>query len=69
MRTSTMRSKPVVMAAILALAVLAAFLLIGAGANILLRRRDDRKRGWLMIAAGLVTLANVALYASTPPQL
>lgn len=52
--------------AMLALAVLAAFLLIGAGVNILLRRSDDRKRGWLMIAAGLVTLANVALYASTP---
>jgi len=50
----------------LALGVLASFLLIGAGLHILLRRADDRKRGWLMLAAGAVTLLNIALYASTP---
>ena len=57
------------MATLLGLAVLAALLLIGAGINILLRRTDIPKRGWLMIAAGVVTLLNVWLYATLPPQL
>ncbi len=50
----------------LAIGVLVSMLLVGAGINILVRRSDDRKRGWLMIAAGLVTLVNIALYATTP---
>jgi hypothetical protein len=57
------------MAALLGLAVLAALLLIGAGLNILLRRTDTPKRGWLMLGAGAVTLLNVWLYATLPPQL
>lgn len=57
------------MTALLGLAVLAALLLIGAGLNILLRRTDTPKRGWLMLGAGAVTLLNVWLYATLPPQL
>lgn len=53
-------------ATLLSLGVLASLLLIGAGLHILVRRADDRKRGWLMLAAGLVTLLNIALYATTP---
>jgi putative exporter of polyketide antibiotics len=53
----------------LSLAVLASILLIGAGLNILVRKTDAPKRGWLMLGAGLVTLVNVWLYASVPPQL
>lgn len=51
---------------LLALGVLASFLLIGGGIHILVRRADDKKRGWLMLAAGAVTLLNIALYATTP---
>lgn len=54
---------------LLAVAVLASLLLIGAGLNILIRRTDAPKRGWLMLAAGVVTLVNVWLYATLPPQL
>ena len=54
---------------LLALAVLASLLLIGAGLNILIRRTDAPQRGWLMLAAGIVTLVNVWLYATLPPQL
>ena len=57
------------MTGLLGLAVLAALLLIGAGLNILLRRTDTPKRGWLMLGAGAVTLLNVWLYATLPPQL
>lgn len=57
------------MATLLGLAVLAALLLIGAGLNILLRRTDTSKRGWLMLGAGAVTLLNVWLYTRIPPQL
>ena len=57
------------MATLLGLAVLASLLLIGAGLNILLRRADTPRRGWLMIGAGVVTLLNVWLYATLPPQL
>lgn len=57
------------MAALLGLAVLAALLLIGAGLNILLRRTDTPKRGWLMLGAGAVTLLNVWLYTTLPPSL
>jgi uncharacterized membrane protein YozB (DUF420 family) len=51
---------------LLSLGVLATMLLIGAGAAVLWRG-EDRKRGWLMIAAGLVTLINIALYLTLPP--
>ncbi len=57
------------MSGMLAVAVLASMLLIGAGILILIRRTDTPKRGWLMLGAGAVTLINVWLYASTPPQL
>ena len=57
------------MSGLLALAVLASFLLIGGGLNILIRHTDAPKRGWLMLAAGVVTLGNVALYATLTPQL
>lgn len=53
-------------ATMLGLAVLASLLLMGAGLNILLRRTDAPKRGWLMLAAGAITLFNVWLYATTP---
>ncbi len=46
---------------LLSLGVLAALLLIGAGA-FALRKPAERKRGALMIVAGLVTLVNVWLY-------
>ncbi|MFC3713601.1 hypothetical protein ACFOMD_13555 [Sphingoaurantiacus capsulatus] len=54
---------------LLSLAVLASVLLIGAGLNILIRKTDAPKRGWLMLGAGAVTLINVWLYASFPSQL
>lgn len=50
---------------LLSLGVIASALLIGAGA-LALRRGGERKRPVLMIVAGLVTLANVWLYATTP---
>lgn len=50
---------------LMGLGVLAAFLLIGGGVAVL--RKGDRKRGWLMILAGLVTLGNIWLYATMPP--
>jgi hypothetical protein len=56
-------------AGLLGLAVLASLLLMGAGLNILLRRTDSPKRGWLMFGAGAITLLNVWLYATLPPQL
>ena len=55
-------------ATLLSLAVVASLLLLGAGGRLILRREDPR-RGWLMLAAGLVTLLNVWLYATLPPQL
>ena len=55
-------------ATLLSLAVVASLLLLGAGGWLILRREDPR-RGWLMLAAGLVTLLNVWLYATLPPQL
>lgn len=32
------------------------------GAIVLLRRGDDRRRGWLMLAAAFVLLANVLIW-------
>jgi len=55
-------------ATLLSLGVIASLLLMFAGARLLIGRRDA-KRGWLMVAAGAVTLLNVFLYATLPPQL
>ena len=49
----------------LGLGVIASFLLMGGGVAVL--RRGDRKRGWLMVVAGAVIMANVWLYATLPP--
>ena len=57
------------MSGLLAFAVLASLLLMGAGVSILIRRTDTPKRGWLMLGAGAVTLLSVWLYATLPPQL
>lgn len=51
---------------LLSLAVIAAFLLIGAGAHMLIRRRGDRRRAILMLLAGLITLINVVSFATMP---
>lgn len=50
----------------LSIGVLVSALLIGAGATILIRKQGDRRRGWLMLGAGLVTLINIYLYATMP---
>jgi hypothetical protein len=50
----------------LALGVLAAILLIGTGAGLLLRGSSDRTRAWLMLLAGVVVLVNIWLYATLP---
>ncbi len=52
--------------AILSLGVLAAFALAFGGALLIVRRRD-RKRGVLMVAAALVLLVNVLLWAWPMP--
>ena len=51
---------------LLSLAVIAAFLLIGAGVQIVIKRPADRRRGILMLLAGIVTLINVVLFATMP---
>lgn len=51
---------------LLTLAVLASFALIGGGAWQLSRRPGDRRRAWLMIAAGAVTLFNVWSWSTLP---
>lgn len=54
-------------ATMLSIGVLAALALIAGGGYILLRRpRPERRRGLLMLTAGLVTLVNVWLYATMP---
>lgn len=45
----------------LGLAMLAVFALTS-GAVVLLRRGQDRQRGWLMLAAAIVLLANVLIW-------
>ena len=45
----------------LALAMIAAFVLIGFGARLALRG-EDRKRGVLMVVAALVLIANVLIW-------
>ena len=45
----------------LAIAMIAAFLLILGGTR-LLREAENRKRGWLMLAAAAVIVANVAIW-------
>ncbi|MEO8724381.1 MAG: hypothetical protein ABI395_12860 [Sphingobium sp.] len=49
-------------ATILSLLMLAGLALCGGGGYLLLKRRD-RKRGLLMIVAGCVMFANVAIWA------
>ncbi len=46
----------------LGLAMLAALVLIFAGARLVITSREERQRGWLMIGAALVTIANVAIW-------
>ena len=46
---------------VLGIAMLAVFVLTG-GALSLLRSGRDRRRGWLMLAAALVLLGNVAIW-------
>lgn len=53
------------MTILLTLAVLASFALIGGGAWLLARRRE-RRRAWLMVAAGAVTLFNVWSWSTLP---
>lgn len=50
----------------LALGLLAGLALLFGGASGLVRRRLRPLRGWLMIAAGVLLLANVALWATMP---
>ncbi len=45
----------------LGVAMIAVFALT-AGGVVLLRRGDDRKRGWLMLVAALVLLGNVLIW-------
>jgi hypothetical protein len=45
---------------VLAIAIITVFALLWGGAR-LIRGRTDRNRGWLMIAAAAVLLANVAI--------
>jgi hypothetical protein len=47
--------------ALLALAMIAAMILLVAGTR-MASRREERQRGLLMIAAGLVIAANVAIW-------
>jgi hypothetical protein len=53
-------------ALLLSLGVIAATLLMTFGTRIVLRQPDDRRRGWLMIGAGAVTLLNVWLWSTMP---
>ena len=55
-------------ATILSILMLAGVLLTGGGLYAIIKRRD-RKRGWLMIVAGLVMFANVAITAIPGPDL
>jgi hypothetical protein len=48
-------------AALLSIAVLAAFTLIGGGTWLIVKRRE-RKQGLLMVLAALVLLANVLIW-------
>jgi hypothetical protein len=48
-------------AALLSIAVLAAFTLIGGGIWLIVKRRD-RRQGLLMVLAALVLLANVLIW-------
>jgi hypothetical protein len=51
------------MPAVLAVAVLAAMTLMGAGSWALFQRDANRLKAWLMVGAGAVTLLNVWLAA------
>ena len=52
---------------LLSVAMLAALALIGGGA-VLWRKRGEWRKGVTMIVAGLVVLANVAIWSLPPPQ-
>ena len=54
-------------AVLLSIAVLASLLLGGAGIAAIRRGPEDRRRGWLMIGAGVVTLMNVWMWTTMPP--
>lgn len=54
--------------ALLSLGVVASALLIGFGGYALVKGIGDRKRGVLMIVAGLVTIMNIWLWATLPTQ-
>ncbi len=54
-------------AAIYSLAMLAVFVLAGAGVWLMVSGRD-RKRGLLMLAAGLVIVMNVVIWTLPVPQ-
>ncbi len=54
--------------ALLSLGVVASALLIGFGSYALVKGVGDRKRGALMIVAGLVTIMNIWLWATLPAQ-
>lgn len=53
--------------AVLSFAVIAAFIIGGAGIYILLKRPMERRKGMLMLAAGIVTLLNVWLLSAPLP--
>ena len=54
--------------ALLSLGVIASALLIGFGGYALVKRVGDTKRSVLMMVAGMVTLVNIWLWATLPPQ-
>lgn len=53
-------------ATLLSFGVIASVLLIGAGAHAVWKQPDERKRGWLMIAAGAITLFNIWMWTAVP---
>lgn len=52
---------------IISFAVIAAFIIGGAGVYVLLKRPGERRRGVLMVGVALVTLVNVWLLAAPAP--
>lgn len=47
---------------ILSILMLAGLMMAGGGLYILLKQPENRKRAWLMMIAGLVMFANVAIW-------
>ncbi|HEY0113331.1 MAG TPA: hypothetical protein VGB59_09310 [Allosphingosinicella sp.] len=58
---------PSFIAALLSIAVIAAFALFGGGLWLLFKRQE-RKQGLLMLLAALVLLANVLIWALPAPR-